>query len=210
MPDTDDRAPHSPADPATGTAEEADPFGQRLGLRLQALRQGAGLTLDDLAQRTGISRATLSRIERGETSPTAQILGRLAAVYNRPTSRLIADAETVPARHVPAAAQIVWTDPATGFRRRMVSPPAPGNTAEMLDCEIPAGRTVAYDAAPVVGLEQHLYMQGGRLDLTEDDTTHALHPGDSLRFHLTGGPTRFHAPGPEPARYILVLVRPHA
>lgn len=199
----------SPLPPALApAAADGDAFDRRLGLRLQDLRRGAGLTLDGLAEVTGISRATLSRVERGETSATAQILGKLASVYGRPTSRLLADVETTPARRIPAADQSVWVDPETGFRRRMVSPPADGNLAEVLDCTIPVGVTIAYDAAPVVGLEQHLYMQAGRLALTEDGATHDLGPGDSLRFRLTGGPTRFHAPGPEPARYILVLVRP--
>lgn len=188
--------------------ETGDAFDRRLGLRLQDLRRGANLTLDGLAEATGISRATLSRVERGETSATAQILGKLASVYGRSTSRLLADIETNPARLIPAAEQSVWTDPETGFRRRMVSPPAAGNAAEVLECLIPVGVTIAYDAAPVIGLEQHLYMLAGRLDLTEDGTTHALQPGDSLRFHLTGGPTRFFAPGPDAARYVLVLVRP--
>lgn len=198
--------PDMRSDPDTAPAA-ADGLDRRLGRRLHDLRRAANLTLDELAARSGISRATLSRVERGETSATAQILGRLAGIFGRPTSSLLADLEAAPARHIAAADQAVWTDPATGFRRRMVSPPAAGNLAELLDCTIPAGRTVAYDAAPIVGLEQHLYMQQGRLDLTEDGVTHALFPGDSLRFHLAG-PTRFHAPGPDPARYILVLVRP--
>lgn len=197
-------------DPSAGpAADDTDAFDRRLGLRLQDLRRAAALTLDDLAGRTGISRATLSRVERGETSATAQILGKLASVYGRPVSRLIADVETTSARHIPAAEQTVWTDPETGFRRRMVSPPAAGYAAEVLACVIPAGATIAYDAAPVVGLEQHVLLESGRLILTEDGTPHDLAPGDALRFRLTGGPTRFHAPGPDPARYTLVLVRPH-
>lgn len=199
----------NPVSTANTACEPAvDALDRRLGLRLQDLRRAAGLTLEDLAGRTGISRATLSRVERGETSATAQILGRLAAVYGRNTSRLLADVETTPAGHIAAAEQAVWTDPETGFRRRMVSPPADGYAAEVLDCTLPSGRTIAYEAGPVIGLEQHLYMQTGRLALTEDGTTHDLLPGDALRFRLTGGPTRFHASGPEPARYILVLVRP--
>lgn len=185
----------------------ADAFDLRLGLRLQDLRRAADLTLDDLAGRTGISRATLSRVERGETSATTQILNRIGAAYGRPTSSLIAEAETPASSLIRAADQAVWTDPATGYRRRMVSPPGHDRRAEVLECHIPAGATVAYDTG-VAGQEQHLVLQTGQLDLSEDGTTHQLAAGDCLRFRLTGGPVRFHAPGPAPAQYLLVLIRP--
>ena len=48
-----------------------------LGQRLKAARQRHGLTLDALAERSGVSRAMISRVERGESSPTAALLVRL-------------------------------------------------------------------------------------------------------------------------------------
>jgi transcriptional regulator with XRE-family HTH domain len=185
----------------------SDPLSGRLASRLEALRRERGLTLEELATATGISRATLSRIERAETSPSAAQLGRLATALGRAMSRLLADVEATPTALVKRADQALWTDPETGFRRRMVSPPAEGLRLEVIEGEIPPGASLAYDAAPVAGLEHHVVMLGGRLSLTVDGVTHDLSPGDCLRFRLSG-PTRYAAPGPEPARYLIALGRP--
>jgi transcriptional regulator with XRE-family HTH domain len=167
----------------------------RLSARLAALRRERGFSLDELAERSGLSRATLSRIERGETSPTAAMLGRLCAVFGWTLSRLMAAAE---------AEQPRWTDPETGFTRIAVSPPAAGLAMELTQAMLPAGARISYDAAPVPGMEQHIWLQEGALELRFEGTTHLLAPGDCLRLKLTGG-TAFHSPGPGPARYLIAI-----
>ncbi|BBK30647.1 DNA-binding protein [Allostella humosa] len=179
----------------------------RLAARLAALRQDHGWSLDDLARESGISRATLSRLERGETSPTAALLGRLCTAYGRTMSRLLAEVETRPADRLAAADQPVWTDPETGFRRRGLSPPAAGFQAEMILGELPAGAAIGYDAPPVAGLEHHLWMLEGALELAVEGRAHRLDAGDSLRYRLFGA-TRFACPGPAAARYVLAICRP--
>jgi len=196
--------------PADQPAEVDGPGGPsidfRLAGRLAALRQERGWPLDTLAARSGISRGTLSRIERGETSPTASLLGRLCTVYGRTMSRLLAEVETDPPRLIRHKSQMQWTDPETGFRRRIISPPAHGFRAEVLAGELPAGANIAYEAPPVSGLEQHVWMRSGRLDLTVDGTRYRLATGDCLRFRLFG-PSRFFCPGPEPASYVMMIVQ---
>jgi len=179
----------------------------RLAARLASLRGERGWSLDTLAERSGISRTTLSRLERGETSPTASLLGRLCTAYGRTMSRLIAETEAEAPQHVRAADQATWVDPETGFRRRGVSPPAAGLDAELVEAVLPAGAVISYAAPPVQGLEQHIWMLGGTLTLTLDGTVHHLEPGDCLRFRLFG-PSRFAAPGPDDAHYALVVCRP--
>ncbi|MEA1650371.1 XRE family transcriptional regulator [Nitrospirillum sp. BR 11164] len=187
--------------------QTADPFDQRLAARLSSLRLERGWTLEVLAERSGISRATLSRLERGETSPTAALLGRLCTAYERPMSRLLAEVEADPQQFIPRESQPTWTDPETGFRRRGVSPPAGGYMTEMVEGALPAGAVIAYQAPSVAGLEHHLWMLAGRLELTLDGTHHALSAGDTLRYRLTGG-SRFHCPGPEAAHYVIAITRP--
>jgi transcriptional regulator with XRE-family HTH domain len=184
-----------------------DPVESRLAARLAALRAERGWTLDHLAEVSGISRTTLSRLERGETSPTAALLGRLCTAYGRTMSRLIAEVEAEPVAYLRAAEQAVWTDPETGFRRRSVSPPAAGFDAELVEAILPAGADIAYAAPGVQGLEQHIWMLAGTLELTVEGATHRLGAGDCLRFRLFG-PTRFVALGQDAARYALVVVRP--
>jgi transcriptional regulator with XRE-family HTH domain len=180
---------------------------RRLAARLAALRLERALSLDDLAALSGISRATLSRIERAEVSPTAAQLGRLSAAFGWTLSRLMASAEAAAPMLLRAAEQMRWTDPETGFRRRIVSPPGPGLRIEMLEGELPAGAAVAYPVPPVPGMEQHIVMLAGALDFTLDSATHRLAAGDCLRAVLRG-PTRLAAPGPDPARYLIALCPP--
>ncbi|NYI93544.1 transcriptional regulator with XRE-family HTH domain [Amycolatopsis endophytica] len=179
----------------------------RLAARLAELRAERGWSLDDLADRSGVSRSTLSRVERGEISPTASLLGRLCTVYERPMSRLLTEVEADGAQLIRSAGQSVWTDEDSGFVRRSVSPPHPALRAEVVEGTLRPGADLSYDAPSVPGLEQHLWMLDGALDLTVDGRKHALVSGDCLRFRLWG-PTRFHCPGPGAARYLLVLVMP--
>ncbi|KAA2213735.1 helix-turn-helix domain-containing protein [Teichococcus oryzae] len=186
----------------------ADPLEARLAARLAALRAEQGWSLDTLAERTGISRPTLSRLERGEASPTATMLGRLCTAYGRTLSRLMTEVEEAAPRLIPCAIQPCWTDPESGFRRRILSPPGGGLRGEMLEGTLPAGASVTYDTAPQPGLEHHLWMLEGRLELTVEGETHRLCPGDCLRYRLFG-PSHFHCPaGGAPARYVLALCPP--
>ena len=180
---------------------------QRLAARLAALRGERGWSLDQLAQRSGIPRTTLSRLEHGETSPTAALLGRLCTAYGRTMSRLLAEVEAEPARLLRAGDQPVWTDPQTGYIRRAVSPPAAGFDAELVEARLPAGADIAYAAPGVQGLEQHIWVLAGVLELTVEGTTHRLARGDCLRFRLFG-PTSFRALADDGAHYALVVCRP--
>ena len=179
----------------------------RIAQRLAQLRAEHAWSLDALAERTGISRATLSRLERGELSPTAAMLGRLCAAYGWTLSRLMADAERQPPDLVPAEGQAEWTDPESGYRRRMVSPPGPGLRGELVEVRLPAGASVSFETSPIAGLEHHLWMLDGALTFTVDGTDVQLRAGDCLRY-LLAGPTRFQATGKKDARYLVAIVRP--
>ncbi|MFK0119752.1 helix-turn-helix domain-containing protein [Streptomyces sp. NPDC090994] len=188
-----------------GTAP--DPVDVRLGTRLAELRAERGWSLDELAERTGVSRSTLSRAERAEISPTAALLNRLCAVHGRTMSQLLGEVEARPAPVVRAADQQVWTDRAAGFVRRSVSPPHAGLRGELVEGRLAAGADLAYDRPPVPGLEQHIWVLEGELEVTAQDTAHRLDAGDCLRLRVWG-PTRFRCPGPGDARYVLAVVLP--
>lgn len=184
-----------------------EPVEARIADRLAQLRAEHGWSLDALADRTGISRATLSRIERGELSPSAGTLGRLCTAFGWTLSRLMAHAESPAPSVVPAASQARWTDPESGYRRRAVSPPGPDLRGELVEVHMPAGATVAFDTSPSAGLEHHLWLMEGALTLHVEGTAHALHAGDCLRYVLSGA-TRFHNPGRRTARYLVAIIRP--
>jgi transcriptional regulator with XRE-family HTH domain len=176
----------------------------RLAERLHALRRARSWSLDELSALSGVSRASLSRIENGEVSPTASVLGRLASAHHTTISRLLADIEGDAPALVRQNEQPEWADPATGFRRRSVSPPSLSFDCEVLYCELPAGSRIDYPLPPRLGLEHHLYLMDGALELAIEAVVHRLHPGDCLRYKLMG-PSRFVATGRRVARYILVL-----
>ncbi|MFE1438746.1 helix-turn-helix domain-containing protein [Streptomyces sp. NPDC058739] len=178
-----------------------------LGARLAELRAERGWSLGELAEHSGISRSTLSRAERAETSPTAALLNRLCAVYGRTMSQLLSEVEAEPAPVVRAADQPVWEDPSSGFVRRSVSPPHTGLRGELVEGRLAPGADIAYDRPPVPGLEQHIWLLEGELEVTAQDIAHALREGDCLRVRVWG-PTRFRCPGPTPARYALAVVLP--
>ncbi|MCB9959124.1 MAG: helix-turn-helix transcriptional regulator [Rhodospirillaceae bacterium] len=188
-----------------GQALDTSAIDQQIARRVKALRSERGWSLDALAQRTGVSRATLSRLENAEVSPTAAVLGRLSTAFGLTPSRLMYLAEGGFSPVVRDADQPVWTDPETGFRRRQVSPPAPDLAGEVLECTLPPGTRIAYTRAPRPGLEHHLVMLEGRLTHTAEGRTCELGPGDCLRYRLFES-SLFQTPADVGARYILFVV----
>jgi transcriptional regulator with XRE-family HTH domain len=184
-----------------------DPVDARLGARLAELRAERGWSLGELAERSGVSRSTLSRAERAETSPTASLLNRLCGVYGRTMSQLLSEIEAEPALLVRAADQQVWQDRTSGFVRRSVSPPHTGLRGELVEGRLRPGADIAYDRPPVPGLEQHIWVLEGALDVTAQDVEHHLDAGDCLRLRVWG-PTRFRCSGPDGVRYVLAVVLP--
>ncbi len=178
---------------------------RRIAERLKDLRRERGWSLDALAGRSGVSRATLSRLEAGAVSPTASVLGRLCAAFGLTLSRLMHMVEDGFAPVVRRDGQPVWTDPETGFERRAVSPPAGGLAGEALACRLPAGARIAYDRPPRPGLEHHLVLLEGRLTVRLDGQAHDLRPGDCLRYQLFGASV-FATPDDADARYLLFMV----
>lgn len=180
---------------------------QPLSLRLKAARMERGWTLDRFAGASGVSRAMISKIERGEVSPTAATLARLAAGLGVSLASLFQDAAAVGTPVARAADQPVWTDPETGYRRRNVSPPGAQGAAEIVDVTFPPGGRVVFDnALGWHGVVQQVWILEGRMEMTVGEETTPLAPGDCLFMRLDR-PLVFHNPGDVPARYAVVLSR---
>jgi transcriptional regulator with XRE-family HTH domain len=178
---------------------------RRIAQRLKGLRAERGWSLDELAERSDVSRATLSRLENAEVSPTASVLGKLAAAHGLTISRLMHLVEDDFAPLIRRDAQPLWSDPGIGFKRRSISPPARTLAAEVLECTLEPGTRITYDQSPRRGLEHHLLLIDGQLDITVDGQSHALQPGDCLRYQLFGA-SAFTTPADCGAKYILVVV----
>lgn len=193
--------------PAADVTESgATSIEQRIATRLASLRAERGWTLEVLAQRTGISRATLSRLERCELSPTAAMLATLCGQYGWTLSRLMAEAEQRTPSVIRAKEQVTWRDPETGYVRRVLSPPQANLKGELVAVTIPAGASVSYEGSYLPGLEHHLWMLEGALSLELEGTTYRLEKGDCIRYVLAG-PSKFVC-GKRHARYVIALVHP--
>lgn len=182
-----------------------DDLASRLAERLRGEREARGWSLNDLAERSGVSRAMISRIERGEASPTAVLLGRLSGAFGLTLSNLLARIESAGERLRRTADQPSWRDPETGFIRRAISPAGNGDL-ELVAGELPPGAAIAYPASSYAFIRQQIWLQSGLLDFQEGETVTRLEPGDCLEL---GPPSdcRFSNPGPEPARYLVVVAR---
>lgn len=180
-------------------------IGGAIAARIRADRIARGWSLSDLADRSGVSKAMLSAIERGKASPTATLLVRIASAYGMTLSSLIARAELRAGGLLRKADQPIWRDPQTGYVRRHLSP-ATDMPLELIHVELPAGATVDFPAASYAFIRQQIWLIAGRLHFTEGSVVHTMEPGDCLAL---GPPTdcSFHAPGPQAAVYVVALVR---
>lgn len=182
-----------------------DDLSQGIARRLRVERTARNWSLADLSERSGVSKAMLSAIERGAASPTAALLVRIAAAYGMTLSALIARAEQSGGGLSRAGDQPVWTDPETGYVRRHLSPPT-DMPLELVKVELPAGATVSFPAQSYAFIRQQVWLIEGRLDFSEGDVVHAMEAGDCLALGPPSDCT-FHAPGPAPAVYVVGLVR---
>ena len=119
---------------------ETTDFQQLLAARLRQLREHQGWSLEALAELAGVSRSNISSIERGQSSPTAAVLDRLATALGIPLASLFAGLQSTPSespcyRH---DEQAVWVDPASGYQRRRLTA-LQGAPLQMVEVTFPAG-----------------------------------------------------------------------
>ena len=186
-------------------ASTDDSIELRIAQRIRSLRNERQWPLEELATRSGVSRASLSRIENGEVSPTAAVLCKVCAAFGLTLSRLMVLVEEGFQPLVPRGAQVTWTDPDTGYERRAVSPPAAGLSGEVVESTLRPSTRIAYEHPPRPGLEHHLVMIEGALALTVSGRRHELRPGDCLRYRLDGE-SLFETPAHSGARYFLFML----
>jgi transcriptional regulator with XRE-family HTH domain len=180
---------------------------EAISVRVKQLREGAGWTLDQLAERSGVSRAMISRVERAEASPTAALLARLSEALGLSLSAFFADDERSASRVSRHDEQRLWRDPQTGYLRRSVSPAGMPSPVDIVEVDFPAGARVSFPPREESRvMTQHVWLFSGVLDMVLPEATYRLAPGDCL-FMDIGDAFEFHNPSDAPARYAVVLNR---
>jgi len=179
---------------------EYDP--QFIGARLAQRRGTLALKLDELAARTGVSRAMISRVERGEVNASAAILDKLCGGLGMTLSQLFSREAAAPLLR--RDDQPTWTDPVSGYTRRDVAPAGTGSPVHIVEVDFPAGAEVTLEKSRYRVIEQHVWLLAGEIEITLPTGTFRLAPGDCLHMSPNEGIT-FRNPGAEPARYAVIL-----
>src|SRR5881394_2177219 len=139
-----------------------DDLGHRLAHRLRLERDSRGWSLADLAERSGVSKATISKIERAEVSPTAVVLVRLASAFDLTLAGLMLRAEGQGGRLSRAADQPVWRDPETGYLRRQVFN-RPDHPLELVAVDLPGHRRLEFPPSSYAHIRQAIWVTAGEL-----------------------------------------------
>ncbi|WP_416424867.1 XRE family transcriptional regulator [Pseudomonas sp. App30] len=178
----------------------------RIATRISFLRKSLHLSLEALADKSAVSRSMISLIERGQSSPTAVVLEKLATALGVPLSALFEAPAEEAGQLLRAADQLQWRDPQSGYIRRNVSPSGAQSPIQLVEVEFPAGASVAYETSTRdVRVDQQVWLLAGRMDIQVGEQLYQLETGDCLAFPLDK-PTRFHNPHGEPARYAVIIV----
>jgi len=173
--------------------------------RVRRLRSARGLTLEALANASGVSRSAISLIERAETSPTAVVLERLATGLGVPLAALFERSEATASPHARRADQVEWTDSVSGYTRRNVSPNGGGVPFRIVEVSFPAGAHVAFESGGLGGgVHQQIWVLEGAVTVTVGMDRYALEAGDCLAMRLDQ-PIAFENPARVRARYAVVL-----
>ena len=178
---------------------------QRVAGNLRELRRKRDLSLDELAQRTGVSRAGLSQIETGKTNPTLGVLWKVASGLGVPFAELLGEAQpqvsVLRRKEVP-----VLRSNDRRFESRPLMPSIAGNQVEMYDLRLAPRSRHASDAHGA-GTRELVVVIAGALRLRAGDRVEDLEPGDALLFNA-GVPHVYENPGDADAHYHDLIMYP--
>jgi transcriptional regulator with XRE-family HTH domain len=177
-----------------------------VGPRIKALREAGGLSLRDLAERSGVSAPMLSQVERNETSPTLATAHRIAAGLELSLSQLLRldEGEAV---SVVRADDVKPSRERRGHRTEVLTPALPGQRAELSRHVLEPGAATGDAGDPPLhepGAREIAHVVAGRIDLCIDDQRHELGAGDTVTFDADL-PHHFENPGTAPATFLAVV-----
>ena len=188
--------------------DDAEDLNQFIAARVAGLRADRGLSLDALAEGSGVSRSMISLIERGESNPTAVVLHKLAQALGVTTASFFDPLDAPqPSPLCRRAEQRQWRDPESAYLRRNLSPPGIPQPVQLVEVLFPGGERVTFDShSGESALYEQIWMLDGQMELTVGAATWRLHPGDCLATRL-GEPIVFHNPLKKTARYLVAVGR---
>jgi transcriptional regulator with XRE-family HTH domain len=191
-------------DTTTGHTLVEEVSSGRLGERVRALRRERGLTLEMLAEQSGVSRAMISKLERGEKNPTLVVAAKVAEGLGMNLSRLVGVEEKRKVVVVPRGRRMTMRDPETGFERQLLSPSLGGGGVEFMRNVVPEGSTSGELPPHRRGVEEYVVVERGRLRAVLGGEEYVLEEGDAAYFEADVA-HRFDNAGVGECSYYLVI-----
>jgi transcriptional regulator with XRE-family HTH domain len=176
----------------------------RVGGRVRALRRERGWTLELLAERSGVSRAMISKLERGEKNPTLVVAAKVAEGLGVSLSQLVGIEERREVVVVPRGRRMVMRDPETGFERQLLSPSFGGRGVEFIRNVVPEGSTSGEFPPHRRGVEEYVVVEKGHLRAVLGGEEYLLDEGDAAYFEADVA-HRFDNAGEGECSYYLVI-----
>lgn len=166
---------------ATGGAEETTDLTPILGANLRRLRMRRGLSLERLARASGVSRAMLGQIELGQSTPTINVVWKIARSLSVPFSALLSHSVRPRTALLPSERAKVLTSADGKFISRALFPYDEARKVEFYELRLrPQGVEIA-EAHPA-GTTENLVVSAGSLALLVDSERFALGAGDAVFF----------------------------
>lgn len=193
--------------PTASDEEQRNSDSSAFGFRVRQLRAAKRLSLEDLAETSGVSRAMLSKIERGEANPTIGVAKRIAHALEISLS-LLAGAEEQEHTIIVTrkAERSVFRDAVSGFERQLLSPPSSATGIELVLHVLPAAASTGMLPAPAIGTDKHVFMLAGSIEVDINGRVVRLTEGDTLFFEAAV-PHAFANVGTKTARYVVFISR---
>lgn len=180
---------------------------QHIAQHIRERRLAKGYSLDQLAARSGVSRSSISLIERAATSPTAVILEKLAAALDVSLASLFVFGtsanQSQPLLRYEQQSQ--WRDPASGYLRRNLSPVSVASPMQLAEVTFPAHTQVSYDFVPrEIKIYQQIWLLEGEIQIHCGEQSYTLQQGDCLSIQLNQ-PIVFQNSTADQARYLVAV-----
>jgi len=156
-------------------------LGPIVGANLRRLRGHRGLSLDNLAKISGVSRAMLSQIEVGRSVPSINVVFKVARAFGVPFSALLGTLSAGRAYVMPASTAKTLRSASGEFSTRVLFPFSSERKTEFYELRLVAGGVEHADAhAP--GTMENLIVVRGELEVTTSSGQYVLPAGDALFF----------------------------
>lgn len=177
----DEGTPPGAAPIAATNAPESTDLAPVVGGNLRRLRTRRGLSLEKLAQISGVSRAMLGQIELGQSAPTINVLWKIARALEVTFSALISTRTQSGALVLRAAESKLLTSKDRSFSSRALFPFDEPRRVEFYELRLAAGAIEDADAHPP-GTSENLVLTAGTVEIDVAGDTHRLDAGDSILF----------------------------